>query len=76
MIFLTLLWPSSTTTTLIRHCRCCHDRLLQGQQVDKALYDDLSAFHKMLLSIEFLLPEVDFTNPVWTSPLVKECVAI
>jgi hypothetical protein len=39
--------------------------------VDEELYDDLSAFHKMLSSIEFSLPEVDFTNPVWTSPSVK-----
>jgi hypothetical protein len=71
MILSTLLWPSSTTTTLIRHRCRRHDRLLQGQQVDEELYDDLSAFHEMLLSIEFSLPEVDFTNPVWPSPSVK-----
>ena len=61
----------TTTTTLSRHRRLRHDRLLQEQQVDKELYDDWSALNELFLSIELSLPEVDFTNTVWTSPSVK-----
>ena len=59
------------TTTLSRHRRRRHDRLLQEQQVGNELYDDWSAINKVLSSIELLQPEEDFTNTVCTSPSVK-----